>query len=40
MTGRRFERAAQRLGYNERSLKLRTDLFTPPAHETGQLALF
>ena len=40
MTGRRFEVAVQRLGFRERSLKLRTDLFTPPATETGQLALF
>jgi DNA repair photolyase len=40
ITGRRFERAVERLGYNQRSLKLRTDLFTPPALETGQLALF
>src|SRR5215212_4817774 len=35
MTGRRFEVAVQRLGFHERSLKLRTDLFTPPAAETG-----
>ena len=40
MTGRRFEVAVQRLGFRERSLKLRTDLFTPPVTETGQLALF
>ena len=40
MTGRRFEVAVRRLGFHERSLKLRTDLFTPPAAETGQLALF
>ena len=40
MIGRRFEVAVQRLGLNERSLRLRTDLFAPPARETGQLALF
>ena len=40
MTGRRFEVATERLGFNQRSLKLRTDLFTPPERETGQLALF
>jgi len=40
MIGRRFETAAERLGLNKRSLKLRTDLFRPPAQETGQLSLF
>ncbi|WP_442000642.1 PA0069 family radical SAM protein [Microvirga sp. 2TAF3] len=40
MIGRRFETAAERLGLNKRSLKLRTDLFTPPVKETGQLSLF
>ena len=40
MTGRRFEVATERLGFNKRALKLRTDLFAPPARETGQLALF
>ena len=40
MIGRRFETATQRLGFNRRRLKLRTDLFTPPAKETGQLSLF
>jgi DNA repair photolyase len=40
MIGRRFETAMQRLGFNERRLKLRTDLFRPPAKETGQLSLF
>ncbi len=40
MIGRRFETAAERLGLNQRSLKLRTDLFRPPAKETGQLSLF
>jgi hypothetical protein len=40
MIGRRFETATARLGFNERRLKLRTDLFTPPAKETGQLSLF
>src|SRR5829696_3859800 len=40
MIGRRFETAAERLGLNKRSLKLRTDLFKPPVKETGQLSLF
>ncbi len=40
MIGRRFETAAERLGLNKRSLKLRTDLFRPPVKETGQLSLF
>ena len=40
MIGRRFEVATARLGYNVGRLKLRTDLFVPPAKETGQLALF
>ncbi len=40
MIGRRFETAAERLGMNKRSLKLRTDLFRPPVKETGQLSLF
>ena len=29
MIGRRFELAAERLGFNKRSVELRTDLFTP-----------
>ncbi|WP_194164637.1 PA0069 family radical SAM protein [Microvirga thermotolerans] len=40
MIGRRFETAAERLGLNKRVWKLRTDLFTPPAKDTGQLSLF
>jgi DNA repair photolyase len=40
LIGRRFEKATQSLGFNRRRLKLRTDLFTPPAKETGQLSLF
>jgi DNA repair photolyase len=40
MIGRRFEVATARLGYNARRLRLRTDLFRPPAPQTGQLALF
>jgi DNA repair photolyase len=40
MIGRRFETAADRLGLNKRSLRLRTDLFRAPAKETGQLSLF
>ena len=38
--GRRFEMAARRLGLNREKLKLRTDLFVPPAAETEQLDLF
>ncbi len=30
MIGRRFEMAAERLGYNKTRLKLRTDLFRKP----------
>jgi DNA repair photolyase len=40
MIGRRFETATARFGFNERRLKLRTDLFTPPVKETKQLTLF
>jgi hypothetical protein len=44
MIGRRFEIAAQRLGYRETPLSLRSDLFRAPAPaETGaprQLSLF
>jgi DNA repair photolyase len=40
MIGRRFETAAERLGLNQRSWKLRTDLFTPPVKESAQLSLF
>jgi DNA repair photolyase len=39
MIGRRFELAAQRLGLNEDSVSLRTDLFTPPSRPGQQLAL-
>ncbi|MBM7852871.1 DNA repair photolyase [Methylopila capsulata] len=42
--GRRFELAAQRLGLDRRHLRLRTDLFTPPARTAKdgglQLSLF
>jgi DNA repair photolyase len=38
--GRRFEIAAQRLELNRRSLKLRTDLFSPPRTQPAQLSLF
>ena len=38
--GRRFEIAAQRLELNRRSLRLRTDLFSPPRAEPAQLSLF
>ena len=39
MIGRRFEMAAERLGMNESSVELRTDLFTPPSHPGQQLKL-
>ncbi|MGD9502632.1 MAG: PA0069 family radical SAM protein [Methyloceanibacter sp.] len=39
MIGRRFELAAQRLGLNEDSVSLRTDLFTPPERPGQQLSL-
>jgi len=38
--GRRFEIATKRLGLNRRNLKLRTDLFSPPAKAESQLSLF
>jgi DNA repair photolyase len=37
--GRRFEAACDRLGFNGRRRVLRTDLFTAPRKETGQLSL-
>ena len=37
--GRRFEMAARRLGFNERKIAMRTDLFDPPVLEGGQYAL-
>jgi DNA repair photolyase len=40
MIGRRFEIAAERLGYNKKRRKLRTDLFVPPGGGGRQLALF
>ncbi len=40
MVGRRFETASARLGFRQSRLKLRTDLFTPPAKSSAQLALF
>jgi DNA repair photolyase len=40
MVGRRFEAATERFGFNQRRLKLRTDLFEPPVKGSGQLALF
>jgi DNA repair photolyase len=39
MIGRRFEVAADRLGFGQRS-KLRTDLFEPPRRAARQLSLF
>jgi DNA repair photolyase len=40
MIGRRFENAASRLGYDKRSFRMRTELFSPPSRDTGQLSLF
>ena len=40
MTGRRFEIAATRAGFNIQRRKLRTDLFTPPKRAGEQLKLF
>jgi DNA repair photolyase len=40
MTGRRFEVAAERLGFNKTRVKLRTDLFRPLARRGAQLSLF
>jgi DNA repair photolyase len=37
--GLRFRLACRRLGLNTRSLKLRTDLFTPPVPKGGQMRL-
>jgi len=39
MIGRRFEMAAERLGMNESSVELRTDLFAPPSRPGQQLKL-
>jgi len=39
MIGRRFERAAERLGFNKSSVELRTDLFTAPTLPGQQLKL-
>ena len=39
MIGRRFEVAAERLGFNKQSVELRTDLFTPPVLPGQQLRL-
>jgi DNA repair photolyase len=39
LTGRRFQAAAERLGYNPKRLKLRTDLFAPPPRPGDQLSL-
>jgi DNA repair photolyase len=40
LIGRRFELACERLGFNKRRAKLRTDLFTPPRNSSEQLSLF
>ena len=40
MIGRRFETAAQRLGFNTERTKLRNDLFRRPVEQAAQLALF
>ncbi len=40
ITGRRFEAAAQRLGFNQDRPRLRTDLFKRPVRPGGQMSLF
>lgn len=40
MTGRRFEIACQKLGFNLERLRLRTDLFEAPKQKGAQLSLF
>ncbi|RDJ23604.1 radical SAM protein [Bosea caraganae] len=40
MIGRRFEMAAERLGFNATRLRLRSDLFVKPEKEKAQLSLF
>ena len=40
ITGRRFEAAAQRLGFNQDRTRLRTDLFIRPVRPGGQMSLF
>lgn len=40
MIGRRFEMAAERLGFNGARLRLRSDLFLKPEKERAQLSLF
>jgi hypothetical protein len=39
MIGRRFEIAAERLGFNKKSVELRTDLFKRPVLPGQQLRL-
>ena len=39
MIGRRFELAAERLGFNQEEISLRKDLFRPPARPGQQLQL-
>ena len=40
ITGRRFEAAVRRFGFNENRTRLRTDLFTRPVRPGGQMSLF
>jgi DNA repair photolyase len=40
MIGRRFEMAAERLGFNGTRTRLRSDLFVKPEKEKAQLSLF
>ena len=40
MIGRRFEMAAERLGFNGARTRLRSDLFLKPEKEKAQLSLF
>ena len=39
MVGRRFQMAADRLGFNSKRLKLRTDMFVKPTRSGDQLVL-
>ncbi len=40
ITGRRFEAAAQRIGFDQNRMRLRTDLFKAPTRPGGQMSLF
>jgi len=40
MIGRRFEMAVEKIGFAKARVRLRTDLFTPPARAGQLLSLF